>query len=80
MNRAILLGIRRTLMANAPAKPSDVRERVAFDLMAKIAEEERANRENTREPAKHYYLKLYCQCLRIVQGEDVEDVLDSGSD
>jgi hypothetical protein len=79
MNPALLLGFRRKLMDSAPAKPSDVRERVAFELMTKIAEEERANPETAPEPAKDYYLKLYCQCLRIVSGEDVEDVLDTGS-
>ena len=66
-------------MDSAPAKPTDMREQVAFDLMAKIAEEERATRDNSPEPPKDYYLKLYCQCLRIVSGEDVEDVLDSDS-
>lgn len=66
-------------MSTAQASPSDPSQKIAFDLMTKIAEAEGANTDNKPGDPKHYYLTLYSQCLQIVSGEDVEDVLDEES-
>ena len=53
-------------------------ERVAFDLMEKIAQAEHAKQDKFREPnSREYYLKLYNQCHKIVSwsGVDVKDIL-----
>lgn len=52
-------------------------ERVAFDLMEKIAQAEHAKQDNFREPnSREYYLKLYKQCHKIVSGSvNIEDVI-----
>ena len=76
MNPALLLGIRKNLMSAASVSPADAKEKIAFDLMTKIAEAESAQAEKAPENPKDYYLKLYSHCLRIVSGEDIEDVLE----
>lgn len=54
-------------------------ERVAFDLMARIAEVEKAtgNDEDRTSNPREYYLKLYNQCHKVVSwsGVDVKDIL-----
>jgi hypothetical protein len=56
--------------------PNESRERVAFDLMTKIAQEE-ANQKKRDSDSREYYLLLYSQCLKIVSGEDLEDIIES---
>ncbi|WP_312969020.1 hypothetical protein [Acinetobacter gerneri] len=54
-------------------------ERVAYDLMEKIAfAESKIETENFRKPnPREYYLKLYNQCHRTVSwsGVDIKDIL-----
>ena len=51
-------------------------ERVAFDLMSRIAEVEKAtgNDEGKKNNPREYYLKLYNQCHKVVgwSGVDVK--------
>ena len=62
-------------------KPIEIKdnsiERVAFDLMEKIAQAEHAKQDNFREPnSREYYLTLYRQCHKIVSGRvDVKDII-----
>lgn len=66
-------------MSDGVKNTDNSKERVAFDLMARIAEAERvlgineAKKSNPRE----YYLKLYNQCHQVVSwnGVDVKGVL-----
>ena len=76
MNPASLFGVRKALMSTATANPNDPSQKIAFDLMTKIAEAEGTSADKKPEDPKRYYLTLYSQCLQIVSGEDVEDVLD----
>ena len=49
-------------------------ERVAYDLALKIfnvADGEPSSQDKNRE----YWLKLYSQCLSVVQGQSPEDIL-----
>jgi hypothetical protein len=65
------------LMANRTSSGVDGNEKVAYDLMKLISEQEADKvAEKTRNPRK-YYLELYAQCIKIVSGEDLEDVFDS---
>lgn len=54
-------------------------ERVAYDLMEKIAysESKRENGEFLKPNSREYYLKLYNQCLKVTSwsGVDVKDIL-----
>ena len=59
------------IMANGMLPKDGSNEKVAFDLMQIIAGKE-AKSSDKRE----YYLELYAQCLRIVSGEDFDDVFD----
>ena len=44
-------------------------ERVAFDLMARIAFAEDGSQKELSNP-RDYYLELYYQCLKTVKGRD----------
>lgn len=54
-------------------------ERVAFDLMEKIAyaESKRENVEFLKPNSREYYLKLYNQCLKVTSWSevDIKDIL-----
>ena len=54
-------------------------ERVAFDLMEKIAyaESKRENGEFLKPNSREYYFKLYNQCLKVTSwsGIDIKDIL-----
>lgn len=55
-------------------QPNEHRERVAYDLMVKIAQED-VERAGLRGKPREYYLQLYIQCLKAVSGEDYEDIM-----
>ncbi|WP_151791767.1 hypothetical protein [Acinetobacter soli] len=65
------------------SKPIEIKdnsvERVAFDLMSRIAEAERVTGkdEGKKDNPREYYLKLYNQCHKVVSwsGVNVKDVL-----
>ena len=59
---------------------NEPKERVALELLAKIAEGETGLIKEKNEKPREYYLTLYSQCLRIVSGEDVDDVLEDDAD
>ncbi len=44
-------------------------ERVAYDLMSRIAYAEDGNQKQESNP-RDYYLELYYQCLNTVKGRD----------
>ena len=54
-------------------------ERVAFDLMEKIANAEKFHNKDGEKKTnpREYYLKLYNQCLKVTSwsGVNVEDIL-----
>lgn len=54
-------------------------ERVAFDLMTRIAEAEKilGKDEGKKSNPREYYLKLYNQCHKVVgwSGVNVKDIL-----
>lgn len=52
-------------------------ERVAYELMVKIASEDRGKRQNL--PPREYYFTLFAECLQIVSGEDPADVLEEAT-
>lgn len=81
MNPAFFLSRRRELINTGMISPSEVKDIIALDLMTKIAEAEHAKKikEKTDTP-REYYLTLYSQCLKVVSGEDVEDVLEDYDD
>jgi hypothetical protein len=81
MNPTIFLNQRRQLLNTGAISPSEVKEIVALELMTRIAEAEHAKKikEKTDTP-REYYLTLYSQCLQVVSGEDVEDVLEDFDD
>ena len=45
-------------------------ERVAYDLMGRIAYAEDGNQKQESNP-RDYYLELYYQCLKTVKGSDL---------
>ncbi|MCK4621530.1 MAG: hypothetical protein KAT62_04865 [Desulfuromonadales bacterium] len=49
---------------------SDSKQRVAYDLMGKIAYHDKAAQKD-----KKYWLSLYCQCLKATTGSDIEFIL-----
>ena len=49
-------------------------ERVAYELMVKIASEDRGKKQNLSP--REYYFTLFAECLQIVSGEDPADILD----
>ncbi|WP_291370608.1 MULTISPECIES: hypothetical protein [unclassified Acinetobacter] len=55
-------------------------ERVAFDLMSRIAEAEKikGKDEGKKDNPREYYLKLYNQCHKVVSwsGVDVKAILE----
>lgn len=57
-------------------------ERVAFDLMEKIANSDSYyNEESFRKPnSREYYLKLYNQCHKVVysRGVNIDEILKKG--
>jgi hypothetical protein len=55
----------------------DSKERVALDLTFRIAHTE-PDRKVEPDP-RRYYLTLYQQCLRVVNGYDVNAVLKDGT-
>ena len=55
--------------------PNEAVERVAFDLMTKIAQEE-PKQERKEDNPREYYIRLYIQCLKAVSGEDIVDIFD----
>ena len=67
----------RKLMANGTLHKDSGEQRVAFELMQFISGRETGAMaaERDKNPRK-YHLELYAQCLRIVGGEDFEDVLE----
>lgn len=76
LSRITRLNRIRMAMANGALPINSSDEKVAFDLMQVIAGLETGKAaEKSKEPRK-YYLELYAQCLRIVSGEDFEDVLE----
>jgi len=57
---------------NGPVEiQSDSKERVAFDLMNKIADYDDTGNQNN----KKYWLGLYLQCLKATNGSTLEYVL-----
>ncbi|HSY74150.1 MAG TPA: hypothetical protein VK810_01660 [Dongiaceae bacterium] len=62
----------RMVMANGMLPKDGSNEKVAYDLMQIIAGQE----ANKTADKRKYYLELYAQCLRIVSGEDFDDVFD----
>ena len=57
--------------------PKDInKEKIALDLMNIIVQQETFRLALNAKEQRKYYLELYAQCLRIVDGEDFEDVFD----
>lgn len=63
-------------------KPIEIKdnsiERIAFDLMVKIAQAEHSRDEDFGKPSsREYYLKLFNQCHKVVSYSniDVDDLL-----
>ena len=81
MNPSMFLNYRRQLLNTGAVNTGELKEFVAWELMSKIAEAEHAKhiKEKTETP-REYYLTLYSQCLKVVSGEDVEDVLEDYDD
>lgn len=53
---------------------SDSRQRVAFDLMQRIASQE-AESMGAQRASRDYWLKLYAACDAAVQGNMIESIL-----
>ena len=66
----------RQLMAIAMQPKDNSNEKVAYDLMQIIAQQESIKVGDRAKNPRTYYLELYSQCLRIVSGEDFDDVAD----
>jgi hypothetical protein len=52
----------------------DSKHRVAFDLMSLIAQRESEDERLKNEP-RNYYLTLFHQCYKVVNGMPLEDIL-----
>lgn len=63
-------------MANGMLPKDSSNEKVAYDLMQIIAGQETSKAAEKTKDTRKYYLELYTQCLRIVSGEDFDDVFD----
>jgi len=78
MNPTGLFQYRRQLLNTSSVSNAmdtgEIKEIIAWELMLKIAESENKNPDKHNAP-REYYLTLYSQCLQIVSGEDVEDIL-----
>ena len=66
----------RMIMANSMPPKENSNEKVAYDLMQIIAGQEINKAAEKAKNTRKYYLELYAQCLKIVSGEDFDEVFD----
>jgi hypothetical protein len=64
----------RTISGTVTTRTNDSGERVAYDLMEKIATHESIAMTEERKK-RDYWIKLYHQCFRATRGATPEDIL-----